>query len=73
MRQHLVLALLASLTLGACGTKGSLTLPPVPTTPPAPVAATAPPLPATATATATATAPDAGSAKNSNTPGEPAR
>jgi predicted small lipoprotein YifL len=49
MRQHLVLALLASITLGACGTKGSLTLPPVPTTPPAPVAATAQPSPATAT------------------------
>ena len=67
MRQHLVLALLASVTLGACGTKGSLTLPPAPRTSPAPVAATAPPSPATAPA------PDAGSAKNSNTPGEPAR
>ncbi|WP_434735599.1 LPS translocon maturation chaperone LptM [Candidatus Accumulibacter propinquus] len=69
MRRHLVLALLASITLGACGTKGSLTLPPVPTTPPAPVAATAQPSPATATATPVG----AGSAKNSNTPGEPAR
>ncbi|MER2625241.1 MAG: lipoprotein [Accumulibacter sp.] len=67
MRQHLVLALLASVTLGACGTKGSLTLPPAPTTPPAPVAATAQPSPATATPAG------AGSAKNSNTPGEPAR
>lgn len=67
MRPHLVLVLLTSIALGACGTKGSLTLPPVPTTPPAPVAAIAQPLPATATA------PDAGSAKHSNTPGEPAR
>lgn len=69
MRQHLVLALLASITLGACGTKGSLTLPPVPTTPPAPDAATAQPSPATAAATPAG----AGSAQNSNTPGEPAR
>ena len=69
MWQHLALALLATITLGACGNKGGLVFPPVPTT------ATAPTSPATASPTAagTTTTPNAQTAKDSNTPGEPAR
>ncbi|MCC2866180.1 MULTISPECIES: LPS translocon maturation chaperone LptM [Candidatus Accumulibacter] len=63
MRQPLALALLAILVLGACGTKGSLTLPPVPATP----VAAATPQPAANTKSDTATA------KDSSTPVEPVR
>ncbi|WP_434735745.1 LPS translocon maturation chaperone LptM [Accumulibacter sp.] len=63
MQQPFALALLATLVLGACGTKGSLTLPPVPAKPAA----------ATTTQPAASTASDATTAKDSNTPAEPAR
>ncbi|MEF8700872.1 MAG: lipoprotein [Candidatus Accumulibacter sp. UW20] len=48
MRQYLALALLATLTLGGCGNRGPLTLPPKPAT------ATASALPATVPSPATA-------------------
>ncbi|MFZ4536685.1 LPS translocon maturation chaperone LptM [Propionivibrio sp.] len=44
MRRHLTLSvLLFALILGACGTKGSLTLPPPPKAPPAPASTTVQP------------------------------
>ncbi|MEF8770887.1 MULTISPECIES: lipoprotein [Candidatus Accumulibacter] len=63
MWQPLALALLATLVLGACGTKGSLTYPPLP----------AKPTTAATTKPAASTASDATTAKDSNTPAEPAR
>jgi len=55
MRQPLALALLATLVLGACGTKGSLTYPPLP----------AKPTTAATTKPAASTASDATTAKDS--------
>lgn len=61
MRQHLLPVLLATIALGACGTKGPLILPPVQTaTPPASVGNPA-------------QAPAGAVAKDSNTPGDAAR
>jgi len=49
MRLYLALAFLATITLGGCGNRGGLTLPPKPATATAPVAPTAVPSPTTAT------------------------
>ncbi|WP_353739398.1 lipoprotein [Accumulibacter sp.] len=62
MRLYLALAFLATITLGGCGNRGGLTLPPKPVTATTPVAPTAVPSPTTAT-----------SAKDPNTARDPAQ
>jgi len=70
MRQYPVLALLATIALGACGTKGSLRLPPKPVSASVPATADADVAPPSTNPSTNYPAP---AADDSSTAGEPAR